>query len=194
MADSTAVNKDVTIDEFLELLEIDTLVELIHGEVRVSPSPNFNHQEVIGAIFLLLKTLEKAQGSAGMSPTVIFLDEETVVRPDIFWVKAGSDRCQLKDDGYWHGVPDLVVEVLDPTTEARDRGMKYDLYAKSGVREYWLVNPQSEFIETFITVNKRLTRQGLYQPGTPFNSGILHGTQFDPEEFFVKQPSSPEQS
>lgn len=187
MADSTAVNKQVTIEEFTELLKIETLVELIQGEVRVSPSPSFNHQEVAGAIFLFLKTLGKAQGSAGMSPTVVYLDEETVIRPDIFWVSDRNTRCELKADGFWHGVPDLIVEVLDSSTEALDRGRKFDLYATNNVREYWLVNPQSEFIEVYITVNKRLTRHGLFQPGATFNSGTLGGIVVDIETFFAKQ-------
>jgi len=189
MADSTAVNKRVTIEEFMELLKIETLVELIQGEVRVSPSPNFNHQEAAGAIFLFLKTLDKAEGAAGMSPTVVYLDDETVVRPDIFWVSSRSTRCELKADGFWHGVPDLIVEVLDITTEALDRGRKFDLYARNNVREYWLVNPQAEFIEVYITVSKRLTRHGLFQPGETFNSGTLGGAAVDIERFFKAQAS-----
>ena len=72
--------------------------------------------------------------------------------------------CQpeiLQDDGI-HGAPDLIVEVLSPSTAKRDRGYKKDLYERSGVKEYWIVDPMNKAIETYLLKNGKFVFDNLY--------------------------------
>ncbi|MCA9912609.1 MAG: Uma2 family endonuclease [Anaerolineae bacterium] len=116
-----------------------------------------------------------SEGELRATPTVLYLDQETKTKPDLFWVNWKNDQCKVDEEGYWHGTPDLIVEILSPATEIRDRGEKFALYEKHALREYWLINPALEFVEVFVLVSKRLARHGLYLPDQQFNSGALAG-------------------
>ena len=71
------------------------------------------------------------------------------------------DRDKIKWDGV-HGAPDLVVEILSPSTAARDKGYKKDVYEASGVREYWIVNPMDRSVEVYLLVNGRFALDDIY--------------------------------
>ncbi len=120
-----------------------------------------------------------ADGELRAAPTVLYLGEERddahKVKPDLFWVSWKNEQCKVDEEGYWQGTPDLVVEILSPETEIRDRGEKFALYEQHALREYWLINPALEFVEVYVMVNKRFARHGLYLPGQQFNSGALAG-------------------
>jgi Uma2 family endonuclease len=103
----------------------------------------------------------------------VHFDDGNIVEPDIFWVSGPDSKCKLGDDGYWYGAPDLIVEVLSPSTEARDRGAKYELYERYGVREYWLAHPEARFIEVFSLAAGKFTRKGLFEIEQTFFSDVL---------------------
>lgn len=71
------------------------------------------------------------------------------------------DRDKIKGDGI-HGAPDLVVEVLSPSTTSRDRGYKKDLYARCGVREYWIVSPSEKSVEVYRLKDADLALYDVY--------------------------------
>lgn len=119
------------------------------------------------------------EGELRATPTLVYLDENTRVKPDLFWVNPESERCRLDEQGYWTGVPDLVIEILSPATEAIDRGEKYHIYEQARVLEYWLINPELQFIEVYLQMKQRFIRQGLFQIGDNFNSGCLGGRSID---------------
>lgn len=169
------VTTRMTATEFLALPESNRLEQLLHGEYLMSPPPTDAHQKVVGKIFLTL-TQFLTTGELRIAPTGVYLEEENFVEPDIFWVNPENTHCQLHPDGrYWHGAPDLVVEVLSPSTAAQDRGSKFDLYEKHGVREYWLADPEAQFVEVYTLVEQTFTRQGVFVPGENFVSPVLGG-------------------
>jgi Uma2 family endonuclease len=138
---------------------------------------------------LLIKIISKLEqwideGELRAAPSAVYIDPEHKVKPDIFWVSADNERCYLDDSDQWVGAPDLVIEILSPGTEAIDRGRKFHIYETNRVFEYWLVNPDAGFVETYVLLNKRFTRHGLYQPGETFSSGVLNGRTIDVSELF----------
>jgi Uma2 family endonuclease len=183
MADITRTR--MTAAEFASLPETPTPPELIDGEVIVSPTPRNTHQAVVRSLLLALTRL--GEGEAILSPMDVYLDDDNVVQPDLFWVSGAKSRCQLGEDDYWHGAPDLVVEVLSPGTARRDRGDKYDLYQRHGVREYWIVDPAARFVEVFVYQGEGFTRQGLYGPEETFASSVLAGREIGLEQIFGKE-------
>jgi Uma2 family endonuclease len=181
MADQ--VQTKMTAAEFFKLPETNTPEELIDGELIVSPSPVPKHQKGIGKTYLLLSALQKIiGGEAYLSPIDVFLDDENIPQPDVLWI-APDGKCKVGDK-YLIGAPDLIVEVLSPGTEKRDRGTKFLLYEKFGVREYWLIQPVEEYVEIFVLENGVFKRLGLFEPGQMFVSPVLSGQMIEVKALF----------
>src|SRR3954471_15166355 len=115
MVEITQTRTHVTLDEFKALPESLDHIELIAGELIMSPTPKYKHQNIVGNGYSELKA-KRTSGTVVVSPMDVYLDEENVLQPDVFWVSGADSLCQLGADGYWHGAPDLVIEVLSPST------------------------------------------------------------------------------
>jgi len=152
-----------------------------------------NHQKLW---IKLISKLEQwiQEGELRAAPTSLYINSANRVKPDIFWVATDNDRCRVDESGYWHGAPDLIIEVLSPMSEAVDRGLKFELYESCRVHEYWLVNPEAQFIEVFVLLNQRYTRHGLFQPEESFSSGVLNARTIDVSEIFGQSPVTESES
>lgn len=122
-------------------------IELIGGEVvAMSPSPVWNHMAVSGNIYGIFRDYLKGKKCTPIQDGFdLHLSEEDVFIPDMMVV---CDPDKIRPDGV-HGAPDLVVEVLSPSTAKNDRTRKKDVYARCGVREYWLVSPGDKLVEVY---------------------------------------------
>jgi len=175
MADFTPTRIRMTREEFMALPETTTPHELINGELIVSPTPKDPHQGVIISMLRVLLRLVST-GTFRVAPMEVHFDDGNIVEPDIFWVSGSDSKCKLGEDGYWYGAPDLMIEVLSPSTEARDRREKFNLYQQHGVREYWLVHPEALFIEVFTLTEGEFLRKGLFEINQTFYSDVLGQT------------------
>lgn len=175
MQQTPAAQIKMTADEFKSLPETTAIVELIEGVVIMSPAPKDRHQQVLLRLVRLVHLLLPIvpSGELRFAPTDVYLDGSNAVQPDLFWVNAQRDRCALGDDEYWYGAPDLIVEVLSSATAARDRGVKFDLYAKHGVSEYWLVDTTAQFVEVYVQKGGRFERLGLFEVDATFTSPVI---------------------
>lgn len=128
--------------------------ELIGGKVvAMSPRPVFNHNHVAFRIAHLFETYLKGKRCTVIADgTDLYLTEKDRFVPDMMVV---CDRDKIKRDGV-HGAPDLVVEVLSPSTAKNDRLHKKAVYGSCGVREYWLVDPENRTIEQYLPQDGRL--------------------------------------
>jgi Uma2 family endonuclease len=163
----------LTVAEFLQQPDREGIVEFIDGEIYVN-SPKDLHQAFTGSVFVYLKSL-KLGGSLWIAPISIYFDEHNSFKPDVIWVSPDS-RCVLGDDGYWHGAPDLVVEVFSPATERKDKIEKYRLYQKHGMREYWMVNPDARYLEVHRREGDQIRLHGFFSPYQTFESPLLGRT------------------
>ncbi|MCU0515046.1 MAG: Uma2 family endonuclease, partial [Anaerolineae bacterium] len=170
--------------DYARLGETNRLQELIDGELIMSPSPSDAHQEAVPRLWLLLTELTAGAGKVKIAPMDVYLAADQVVQPDVFWGGAAGSACQLDAAGHWQGPPDLIVEILSPYTEKQDRGRKYDLYERVGVREYWLVQPEVRFVEVYTLVAGRYQRQGIYGPEETFASPVLNAPAVAVSRFF----------
>jgi Uma2 family endonuclease len=162
----------MSLAEFKLLPESLEHIELINGELVVSPVPVNSHQNLLGDIYSYLKQI-KPNGKVVLSPSDVYFANETVLQPDIFGVREGSKDCQIQDDDYWHGAPDLVVEVLSPATAKRDKTTKYELYQSNGVQEYWIADPYNETLEAYTLENKVYRKLGVFGKEDSFDSPVL---------------------
>ncbi len=174
------VKTRTTFADYTALPESNQIVELIDGEIVVNP-PLFRHQKALVKIIFSLQMLS-GNGELCVAPSGLHFDDGNSFEPDLFWVSPENKICFLEDNGrYWHGGPDLVIEVLSPSTELNDRGIKFRTYQKYGVREYWMVNPEAKFVEVYGLDGERLIQQGIYDPDQPFVSAVLVNATIDPK-------------
>ncbi|WP_457755723.1 Uma2 family endonuclease [Thermodesulfatator indicus] len=126
--------------------------EIIDGQAyNMSPAPSIKHQNIVGNLYVKLKTHPENPSYTGISPTDVVFDERNVVQPDVFVV---CDRDKLKET-HVAGAPDVVIEVISPHTEIKDRREKLRLYERFGVQEYVIVYPEREYAEVYRLENGR---------------------------------------
>lgn len=155
-------------------------VELIQGELVMSPAPKTSHQIVVGQLFGVLQAAEsKGGGLAILSPVDVVLSDDTILQPDLIFIAKG--RRSIVGDRV-NGPPDLVIEVLSEGAERRDRVAKLDLYARFGVAEFWIVDPAALHIEFLLLENGRYTV--VQGSGGHYQSPRLLEVKIDLPEFW----------
>jgi len=146
----TASTIKMTARQFLELGEDPPGVrlELVDGEVAVSPSPIPDHSYVVGTLYSLLRAhIERHDLGQLFLDVDTILGEHDVRRPDILFYS--SNRLHLIGDKAMEGPPDLAVEVVSPSSASTDRKDKFKLYAAGKVKHYWIVDPKMRTIEAY---------------------------------------------
>ena len=147
------------------LLPEEKRYELIDGELYMAPAPGSVHQFILRNLgFLLWGFVRSNQlGQVVFAPLDVILSEEDVVQPDLLFVS--RERQHIISDRGCEGPPDLVVEVLSPSTQQRDRVLKRKLYASYGVLELWLVDPESRTIEVLALEANDFATRGVLPRG-----------------------------
>lgn len=137
----------LTYDDLLQLPEDCNRYELFEGELSVTAAPNDHHQDVVGNLYVILRPHVRARrlGRLFVAPIHVKFSDVSVVEPDLVFVRRENLGIT---QGLIVGVPDLVVEVLSPSTGNRDRRTKRAIYARTAVPSYWIVDPDAETIET----------------------------------------------
>jgi Uma2 family endonuclease len=127
--------------------------EIIAGEAfAMTPAPTLRHQKVAGNFFANFAAFFKGKTCIPFfAPTDVVLDDFNVVQPDILVV---CDKSKMTDANI-QGAPDLVVEILSPSTGLKDKREKKALYERFGVREYLVVDPEHEMVERFVSTDGR---------------------------------------
>lgn len=161
--------------------------ELYEGELVMVPSPSLKHQLILGNLVDFLRRFvnENDLGVVLFSPLDVILGGDTVLQPDILFV--AKARAEILAAEGIRGAPDLVVEILSEATAKRDRTYKKTLYARYGVKEYWLVNPEAETIEVLILKESGYEPAGKYarRGKVQFTSPLLKGLSIDLDAVFA---------
>jgi Uma2 family endonuclease len=158
--------------------------ELYEGEVYMVPSPSVKHQRISRNLEALLGQflLGNGLGEVFHAPLDVVFSESTVVQPDILFIS--HQRRGIIGEQNISGAPDLVIEILSPSTEERDRGIKLQLYCRHGMRECWLVDPEERTVEVLALSPEGYQVLGQYSEDEVVSSQVLAGFQFLAEEIF----------
>lgn len=138
-----------TYDEYARLPDDGNRYEIIAGELYVSPSPRPNHQAVLVPLILSVGPFIQEHGLGTLYPgpvDLLFAATDYLV-PDLAFVR--TERAGIVSSRGIEGAPDLVVEILSPSTARRDRGLKRERYANFGVPLYWVMDLDRGHIEVF---------------------------------------------
>ena len=162
----------------------DQRYELLDGALVVLPTPNIAHQRVLGDLSFALHDFvrEKRVGAAFLRVAVVLADTN-VVEPDITFVSASG--MDIVESDNIRGAPDLVVEIISPSNPERDVVRKRDIYARNGVGEYWIVDPEARSIRVMTLEGSTYSIIGEYEAGDQLTSATLKGLGLEVEGVFA---------
>jgi Uma2 family endonuclease len=174
--------RKLTYSDLLRLPDDGNRHEIVGGEEVVTAAPNISHQRAVFRLGRLLAdhVESKRLGEVLLAPVDVVLSKHDIVEPDLVFVS--QKRTSLIRANRIQGVPDLVIEVSSPSTAALDRGRKRDLYERSGVREYWIVDLFAQIVE--VQEFGRARRIQIHREGRTFRSAVLPGFALDVEALF----------
>ncbi len=159
-------------------------MELWDGEVVLSPSPNFRHQEIALAFYReLFEWVHKHHlGKVIAAPMDMVLSPHRAVQPDVAFIS--RDRLHIIQDRI-RGAADLVAEVISLGGRQRDRLEKKDLYEQYGVREYWVIDPEAQTVEVFALSESQYELAVQAGPGETAHSRLLSGFEISADILFT---------
>ena len=162
----------------------DKRYELLDGELVVVPSPRTDHQNTLLnlGIYLGVFVKERGLGNVYVAPFDVVLSDTDVVQPDILFVS--NERAGIVTEDNVQGAPDLVVEILSPSTAERDRTFKRSLYAQHGVREFWIVDTNAGRVEILTLGEQGFTLTATYNRDGELTSPVLEGLRIKLNEVF----------
>jgi Uma2 family endonuclease len=183
----TPKNLDVfTYEDYLQLPDNGKRYEIIEGELYMSPAPTLGHQRAVRRFLNAIENFleENPIGEVFPTPTDIILSDIDVLQPDIVFIsKAKIDRLTHENI---QGAPDLVIEVLSPYTEKRDRTVKLKAYTKYGVVEYLMANQEQEALEVWRRKGKKLVYHALLDKIQTFTTPLLPALEIPLKKIFRK--------
>ncbi len=144
------IAEKIKVADFLEMeAEPGFIYELINGEIVKKGAPNPKHQLVSGKLFRVITALvdNKKLGTVLYAPIDVFLGEYNSLQPDLLFIAKAREEI-ITDNGV-EGAPDLVIEILSPSTMKHDRGSKMKIYRQHQVQEYWIVDSKNQSIEVY---------------------------------------------
>lgn len=160
--------RDYTIEDYIRY-SAEMNLELIDGRLYDMATPTWKHQLIAGLIYTELMNFAELHDFECMpyiSPLDVRLDrdERTMVEPDVFVVCGDGGDGNLR---YIEGAPDFIIEILSPSTAGKDATVKLTKYLKSGVREYWMVDPDNEEVMAFDFEHGRIFNRYSFNETVP---------------------------
>jgi Uma2 family endonuclease len=174
----------LTFEQFRQLPEDGKRYELIHGEVHVTPSPTTRHQMVLQNLSgsLWAHVMNKQLGEVYTAPLDVRLGEDTALQPDLIFV--ANARAGIIQEDWIAGPPDLIVEILSPSTAAHDRATKLRVYAETGCTEVWFIDPKAKTVEVLKLQGKKYFIEATLAGDQVLVSNFFPGWQLPLQDLF----------
>ena len=179
-----ATQRPLTYDDLRDMPDDGLRREVLEGELIVNPAPRRDHQEIVANLDWILQRFLRASGSGRVytHPVDLYLGRHDIVQPDLVVIR--DARLGIyRPEGVIDEPPDTVVEILSPSTRGIDLVRKMALYARSGVPEYWVADPERRML-----VINRLQGEDYVavEPDTDggIDSPTLPGLRVDPVEVY----------
>ncbi len=181
--------RKISYEEYMDLVNSsDQRYELIDGEIYLLASPGFNHQVVVNEISVRFYNYFRDKPCRSLTAPLDvrlfgfatkFEEDPNVVQPDVVVI---CDEDKVSKDNRYEGTPTLIVEVLSPSTKGKDMAAKLNLYMKSGILEYWIVDPANKNIVQYSFSNER----DIKNLDTIIEGDTIKSTAFEELEIPIK--------
>ena len=161
-----------TYNDYL-LLPEDKRYEILDGDLYVAAAPNTKHQRASRNLEMALfqHVSKNRLGEVLDAPYDVLLSEENVVQPDIIFVR--KERIGIIGEMNLQGAPDLVIEILSEGTRGKDLEVKKKIYARYGIPEYWIVDPEAATAEVLLWSELGYVTAGTYGKSDSLSSPLL---------------------
>jgi len=175
-----------TYDDYLALPDDGHHYEIIAGVLYMVNAPGIDHQftvvQLIKQIGLFVD--QHQSGYILAAPFEVHLSEITrPVQPDVLFIR--RNKWPGSEAKFFAGIPDLVIEVISPSSARTDQVIKFSAYEQAGVPEYWLANPKSRAVEVFTLSGGEYALLGLYTDDEPIESKVLAGLNITTSTLFL---------
>ncbi len=176
--------KAYTYQDYLDLPEDGKRYEVINGELVMAPAPSTGHQDVSGNLFFELKKFveENKRGKIYSAPIDVVLSDHNVVQPDILFIS--NERKQIITEKNISGAPDLIIEIVSPSSGYYDLIEKKEIYERFGVKEYWIVDPKKHWLEIYFNDNGKFRLAQRVEKTGKAKSAILKELEIQLEKLF----------
>jgi Uma2 family endonuclease len=183
MSPAVIEKKKFTYEDYLKTPS-DQRYELIGGDLIMTPSPMTRHQDILRDLGFELNEFVKQNklGKISIAPSDVYLDNENVVQPDILFI--AKERFSIIGEKNIQGAPDIAVEIISEGSAYRDLVQKKTLYARFGVKEYWIVIPEQETVELYRLKDATFELHKSYTKSDTLETAILPGLQIPLKEIF----------
>ncbi|MCY3021202.1 MAG: Uma2 family endonuclease [Planctomycetota bacterium] len=175
-----------TYEEYRTLPENGRHYQVVDGDLIMSPAPTTRHQHVLASIFVALWSFAKGRrrGMVLCSPLDVILSEDNIVQPDIVYISSKRRGIVFREG--IRGAPDLCVEILSPSNRDLDLNAKRLLYARFGLPELWIVDPDANALHLFrLHVNHRVPLK-VFGANDTLTSRLLPGFSLPLGDVFAK--------
>lgn len=171
-------------DDIWDTPEDGNRYEVIDGALYMTPPPGWKHQFASGKLQVMVgrHVYDHGLGVLVSAPVGVVLDDENGLQPDLIYVS--REHLHIITERGVGGAPDLVVELLSPSTRNRDRGVKLRRYAAAGVPHYWIVDPRSRALEAYRLTDEGYELTGTYGPGTIFQPELFPDLEIPVDELW----------
>ncbi len=173
-----------TVSDYMSMPDNGKRYELLDGEMILAPSPTTIHQRISKRLNRALERVFEVRrlGQVWYAPLDVVFADHDVAQPDLMFIS--NERTEIVTDANIQGAPDLVVEILSPSTAGYDRGYKRTLYGRHGVREFWLVDPIAETVEVFLGGEDELVEYATHGGAGQMTTPLTQGASVDLSELF----------
>jgi Uma2 family endonuclease len=180
----TEVISKLTYEQFRQLPDDGKRYELVHGEVHVTPAPTTRHQFTLQNLEGSLRphVIKDHLGEVFIAPLDVRLSEDTALQPDLIFIS--NARAGIIQENWIEGAPDLVVEVLSPSTAAHDRATKLKIYAEVGVPEVWFIDPKAKTVEVLRLQGEKYLIDATYAGHQVLTSTLFPSWQLPLDDLF----------
>ncbi|HHV75629.1 MAG TPA: Uma2 family endonuclease [Thermoanaerobacterium sp.] len=173
-----------TYEDYL-LLPEDRRYEIIGGDLFMTPSPKRAHQQINRNLTTILWSYVKAHGLGEVyeAPFDVLFSRHDVVQPDVLFVS--RENLSIVGEYNIQGAPDLIIEILSPSTAERDLDLKKKLYARHAVKEYWIVDPDARKVTVYLWKDNDYVKTGVYGEEDSWQPHLLTGLTIKGKEVFA---------
>ncbi len=186
MAVRDPAHRKLTYEDYLLFPDDGNRHEILDGEYFVTAAPYLRHQSVVVELTSWIAPFVRRRrlGRLYVAPADVLLSENDIVQPDLLFVSQA--RARILTEKNVQGPPDLVIEVLSPSTRRRDEGIKLERYELLGVQEYWIVDPEREVARVYRRSGERLLKAAeiTEEAGGLLASPLLPGLEIPLSEIF----------
>ncbi|MDR1284426.1 MAG: Uma2 family endonuclease [Opitutaceae bacterium] len=179
-------HRPFTVHDYRELPDNGPRYQLVEGDLYMAPAPNRFHQTYAGKIYSALDNWLDAHpvGKAYVAPFDVHLTDLNVYQPDVCYFSSERYACLTREGA--NGAPELAVEVLSPSSAHLDLGLKKEIYTRTGVLEYWIVDPDTRLVKVYhLPENSQAPAFTLDKTGT-LTTRLLPGFRLPLTKVFVE--------